>query len=109
MSHEDLFRAGAVLAAVVVFFSDSLVAYGKGLFARVAKPKPKPARPEGEEQPAATNEEDEALADMKTILELAARLKAKGCDAGVSLCQQLLDVMLGSSPAPQQHSAKAKK
>lgn len=95
MTNEDLFRAAAVLAAVVVFFSDSLVALGKSLLARQGGKKPKPGQPVPQpEQP----EEDSSLADMRTILELASRLKARGCDAGVSLCQQLIDVMLGSSP-----------
>jgi hypothetical protein len=93
MTNEDLFRAAAVLAAVVVFFSDQLVALGQGFLARPGGKKPKPA----ETQPEAP-EEDSSLADMRTILELASRLKARGCDAGVSLCQQLIDVMLGSSP-----------
>ena len=37
--------------------------------------------------------------DMHTVLDLAARLKAAGCMEGVSLCQQLLDVMLGNTKA----------
>jgi hypothetical protein len=36
------------------------------------------------------------LADMRLVLDLAARLKAAGCTDGVALCQQLLDVMLGN-------------
>lgn len=35
-----------------------------------------------------------SLADMRLVLDLAARLKTAGCDQGVALCQQLLDVML---------------
>lgn len=38
------------------------------------------------------------LADMRLVLDLAARLKAAGCTDGVTLCQQLLDVMLGGQP-----------
>lgn len=38
------------------------------------------------------------IADMRLVLDLAARLKAAGCTEGVSLCQQLLDVMLGNAP-----------
>lgn len=98
MTNEDLFRAAAVLAAMAVFFSDSLVAFGKSLVAWQGSQKPKPAQPQPE-----APEEDSSLADMRTILELASRLKARGCDAGVSLCQQLIDVLLGSS------SPKAKK
>ena len=39
------------------------------------------------------------IREMRTVLDLAERLKAAGCSEGVSLCQQLLDVMLGGSPA----------
>lgn len=39
-----------------------------------------------------------SLADMRLVLDLAARLKAAGCVDGVALCQQLLDVMLGNAP-----------
>jgi hypothetical protein len=48
---------------------------------------------------AAGVQEDATLTDMRLVLELAARLKANKCTAGVALCQQLLDVMLaGDSP-----------
>jgi hypothetical protein len=40
--------------------------------------------------------------DLHIVLDLATRLKAAQCMEGVSLCQQLLDVMLGNT-------AKAKK
>ena len=36
--------------------------------------------------------------DLHLVLDLASRLKAAGLTEGVSLCQQLLDVMLGKSP-----------
>jgi len=39
------------------------------------------------------------LADMRLVLDLAARLKAAGCPDGVALCQQLLDVLLGNKQA----------
>lgn len=35
--------------------------------------------------------------DLHVVLDLAARLKAAECPEGVSLCQQLLDVMLGNT------------
>ena len=35
-------------------------------------------------------------ADLHLVLDLASRLKAAGLTEGVSLCQQLLDVMLGN-------------
>ena len=40
--------------------------------------------------------------DLHIVLDLATRLKAAQCMEGVSLCQQLLDVLLGNT-------AKAKK
>lgn len=107
MNYEDLLRAGAVLAAMVALFSDSLSGAWSRFVASKKQPRPTPDAPEADAP------ETESLADMRTILELAARLKAQGCDEGVALCQQLLDVMLGnthehphpSAPAP----AKAKK
>lgn len=38
------------------------------------------------------------ISEMRTVLELANRLKAAGLTDGVTLCQQLLDVMLGNQP-----------
>jgi uncharacterized integral membrane protein len=35
--------------------------------------------------------------DLHIVLDLATRLKAAQCMEGVSLCQQLLDVMLGNT------------
>lgn len=35
--------------------------------------------------------------DLHIVLDLATRLKAAGCIEGVSLCQQLIDVMLGNT------------
>ena len=35
------------------------------------------------------------IREMRTVLDLAERCKAAGCVEGVSLCQQLIDVMLG--------------
>jgi hypothetical protein len=38
------------------------------------------------------------ISAMRTVLELANKLKAAGLTDGVMLCQQLLDVMLGNAP-----------
>jgi hypothetical protein len=46
----------------------------------------------------AVQEAAPGIADMRLVLDLAARLKAAGCTEGVALCQQLLDVMLGNAP-----------
>jgi hypothetical protein len=49
----------------------------------------------------ATEAQGVSISDMRTVLELADRLRQAGCTAGVSLCQQLLDVMLkGNEPQP---------
>lgn len=37
--------------------------------------------------------------EMRIVLDLAETLKAAGCVDGVSLCQQLIDVMLGGCPS----------
>lgn len=94
MNDTELLRVGAVVAALAVFFSDSLIGMARRAFAWSAASK----KQGGEAVPA---DEDTSLADMRTILELASRLKARGCDAGVSLCQQLIDVMLGSPTPPK--------
>lgn len=38
------------------------------------------------------------IREMRTVLDLAEHCKAAGCADGVSLCQQLIDVMLGGCP-----------
>lgn len=104
MSQDDLLRAGAVLAAMALLFSDTLLAATKSAISKRPRlpvaPPPAPAP-----APAHEAEEDPSLADMRLVLDLAARLRADGCDAGVSLCQQLLDVMLGS-PRSQSRGKK---
>ena len=37
-----------------------------------------------------------SIGDMRTVLDLASRLRACGTVSGVHLCQQLLDVMLAA-------------
>lgn len=41
---------------------------------------------------------DSTLQDMTTVLEIANRLRHKGCEDGVDLCEKLIAVMLASSP-----------
>jgi len=41
-------------------------------------------------------EADSTLQDMTTILEIANRLRHKGCEDGVDLCEKLIAVMLAS-------------
>lgn len=40
--------------------------------------------------------EDSTLQDMTTVLEIANRLRHKGCEDGVDLCEKLIAVMLAS-------------
>ena len=84
MSMDAAIRLAAGLAAVALVASPLLVAAaGKAKAWWDARPS----------APAPTVE-GVSLADMRLVLDLAARLKSAGCDAGVALCQQLLDVML---------------
>ena len=43
-----------------------------------------------------TPDADATLQDMTTILEIANRLRHKGCEDGVDLCEKLIAVMLAS-------------
>ena len=45
-----------------------------------------------------TPDADATLQDMTTILEIANRLRHRGCEDGVDLCEKLIAVMLASSP-----------
>jgi len=47
-----------------------------------------------------------SVSDMRTVLDLASRMRQAGCTDGVALCQQLLDVMLKSNR--QEPATKAK-
>ena len=58
-----------------------------------SRPAPEPVAPDTAKADAAR------LADMRLVLDLAARLKADGVADGVALCQQLLDVMLTGTKA----------
>jgi hypothetical protein len=93
MNYEDIIRAVAALAAVALLAAPattSMVATIRGWLAA----RPRPAAPV-----AADETEARRLADMRLVLDLAARLKADGVPEGVALCQQLLDVMLSGSKA----------
>ena len=46
----------------------------------------------------ATPQADSSLKDMTTVLEIANRLRLRGCEPGVDLCEKLLSVMLDASP-----------
>jgi len=83
---EDLVRVGAGVAALAVVASPYLVAalqqaaaWAKLALARKAKPA------------AAAGI---GVEEMRIVLDLANRLRLDGNAEGVSLCQQLLDVML---------------
>lgn len=85
----DFIRLVAGLAAVAVIAAPTVVA-----LAAQAKGWLRSGSVEGGNQKAKAIR----LTDMRLVLDLAARLKADDCPEGVSLCQQLLDVMLGNSP-----------
>jgi hypothetical protein len=85
MSADAIIRGLAMVAAVVLIIAPALVGIAQKAQAWL------------QANPVAGNvPKDGALTDMRLVLDLAARLKAAGCTAGVALCQQLLDVMLGS-------------
>ena len=89
MTDETLIRAVAALAAVALLAAPALSDVVENLKAWWAsRPEPQPVAPDTSKADAAR------LADMRLVLDLAARLKADGVADGVALCQQLLDVML---------------
>jgi hypothetical protein len=93
MTNDDIIRSVAALAAVALIAapaSASMVATIRGWLTA----RPRPAAPV-----AADETEARRLADMRLVLDLAARLKSDGVPEGVALCQQLLDVMLSGSKA----------
>lgn len=81
-----LVRIAAAVAALAVVVGPWLYAAGK---AAIDWYRSRPAAPAPAPQAAGVT-----LADMRTVLELANRLKAVGCTDGVELCKQLLDVLL---------------
>lgn len=77
---ELVVRIVAAVAALALVASPLVVAAWGTAKAWLARP----ATPTG----------DATLQDMRTVLELANRLRLAGNAEGVSLCQQLIDVML---------------
>lgn len=94
MSNEDIIRTVAALAAVAILAAPALSGVVENVKAWWAsRPAPQPVAP------AATEADAARLADMRLVLDLAARLKADNVPEGVALCQQLLDVMLTGKQA----------
>ena len=90
MSTDAIIRVAALVAAVGVVAGPALAA----LAAKVkAAWKDRALEGAGETTAAVTGK------DLHIVLDLATRLKAAGCMAGVELCQELLDVMLGNAKA----------
>lgn len=82
---QETIKILAVAGAVVLFGWQWIVDAAKSGWNAVPKRVPLP-----------TINGNQDLSDMRTVLELASRLKAAGCSEGVDLCQQLIDVMLNS-------------
>lgn len=89
MTDETLIRSVAALAAVALLAAPAFSGVVENVKAWwSSRPAPEPVAPDSSKADAAR------LADMRLVLDLAARLKADGVADGVALCQQLLDVML---------------
>lgn len=87
MTSDAIIRAVAALAAVVLVSGPAAAAVVR----RLADWRPA--------TPAEASEDGIGLAEMRVVLDLAARLRRIGCVDGVALCQQLLDVMLAPKAA----------
>lgn len=90
MSFDVVIRSVAALAAVGLVASPALVALAskaKALWQSRHLEAGKEATPP-----------TVGIAEQRTVLELANRLRLAGCTEGVSLCQQLLDVLLTGCP-----------
>jgi ABC-type transport system involved in cytochrome c biogenesis permease subunit len=87
---DAIIRVVAVLAAVGVVAGPSLAA----LASKVKTHWENRQVETGAEKVAAVTGKD-----LHIVLDLATRLKAAGCMAGVALCQELIDVMLGNAKA----------
>jgi hypothetical protein len=87
---DAIIRVVAVLAAVGVVAGPSLAALASKVKAHWENRQVET----GAEKVAAVTGKD-----LHIVLDLAARLKAAGCMAGVALCQELIDVMLGNAKA----------
>lgn len=90
MNTDAIIRVVAVLAAVGVVAGPSLAALARKAQAYWQNR----AVEAGAEKVAAVTGKD-----LHIVLDLATRLKAAGCMAGVALCQELIDVMLGNAKA----------
>jgi hypothetical protein len=85
---EIVVRLCAALAAFALVASPALVAVWKKAAAWLsAKREASPA--------------EVGLAEMRTVLDLAARLRDAGNAEGVELCQKLIDVMLTPEARPE--------
>ena len=87
MSYDLLVRSVAGLAALALVGTPAIA-----LVARKVKEWLTTVQPT-EEAPGTS------ISDMRTVLDLASRLRACGNTDGVHLCQQLLDVMLAQPEA----------
>lgn len=81
---EFLVRVCAALAAVALVASPVVVAAYKAAQGWLSRTRPQ--------------SEDVTLSDMRLVLEIANRLRLRGNEDGVDLCEKLLNVMLASSP-----------
>jgi hypothetical protein len=84
----DAIRLVAGLAAVALIAAPAIMAGYRKAAAWLRESRPEAA-------PEATGV---GIAEMRTVLELANKLRSAGLVDGVALCQQLLDVMLGNQP-----------
>lgn len=78
---EMLVRIAAAVAALALVASPLVVAAYKQAQAWLSRRSPAG---------------DATLQDMTTVLEIANRLRHRGCDDGVDLCEKLIAVMLDS-------------
>ena len=88
MSYDLLIRAVAGVAALALIGAPAIAALAGKIREWQAASQP------NKEATGSTS-----IGDMRTVLDLASRLRANGNTAGVHLCQQLLDVMLAPSGA----------
>ena len=80
--NDFILRTGAVLAAVALVAAPTVAKWAAAAWqaCRVATPNPTPA--------------GVGIAEMRIVLDLAAKLKSDGRTEAVKLCQQLIDAML---------------
>jgi hypothetical protein len=90
VSVDAIIRVVAALAAVGLLAAPALARVVEGVRASIAARR---AEAGGEEHVKVTPK------DLHVVLDLATRLKAAGLAEGVTLCQQLIEVMLGNTKA----------